>query len=90
MTVPVAYAWTAVRLPSAALEYLGRASLFIYWIHVEIVYGVLTMPLHKRLPFEMALLAFALFTVLMFLVAKGKDRLVAWPSIRSAAQTPAT
>jgi uncharacterized membrane protein len=90
MAVPVAYAWTAVRLPSAALEYLGRASLFIYWIHVEIVYGVLTMPLHKRLPFAVALLAFALFTVLMFLVAKGKDRLVAWPSVRSAAQTPAT
>ncbi|MGE0445098.1 MAG: hypothetical protein AB7P99_07700, partial [Vicinamibacterales bacterium] len=88
--VPMAYAWCRLPLPSAALEYLGRASLFIYWIHVEIVYGVLTLPLHRRLPFNETLLAFVLFTGLMFAVARMKDRLVAAPPPRSAAQTTAT
>lgn len=88
--VPVAYVWCRLPLPSAALEYLGRASLFIYWIHVEIVYGVLTLPLHQRLPFHETLLAFLLFTGLMFLVARAKDRLVAATPPRSAAQTTAT
>ena len=31
---------------------LGLASLFVYWIHVEMVYGVVSTPLHRRLTFE--------------------------------------
>lgn len=45
------------------MEQLGRTSLFIYWIHVELAYGVFSLPLHKRLSFEGALLATTLFTV---------------------------
>ena len=33
-----------------ALERFGRRSLFVYWIHVELVYGYATWPLHGRLP----------------------------------------
>ena len=33
---------------------LGRSSLFVYWIHVEMAYGVLSAPLHRRLPLEWA------------------------------------
>jgi uncharacterized membrane protein len=87
--VPLAYAWGAVRLPSSLLQQLGRASLFIYWVHVEMVYGVVSAPLHKQLPFGRALLAFAAFTVFLFLLARGKDRLVAAASPRAAAQTTA-
>ena len=32
-------------------QQFGRASLFVYWVHVELVYGVLTAPIHRRLPF---------------------------------------
>ena len=31
------------------LQQLGRTSLFIYWIHVELVYGLISLPLHHAL-----------------------------------------
>ena len=34
----------------APLARFGRRSLFVYWIHVELVYGYATWPLHRRLP----------------------------------------
>ena len=42
-----------------ALQQFGRASLFVYWIHVELVYGVLSAPIHRRLAFPVAVAAFA-------------------------------
>jgi uncharacterized membrane protein len=76
--VPLAYA-ASRGLPSASapLEYFGRASLFIYWIHVEMVYGVMSVALHKRLTFEQVLVAFVLFTAFLFGVVKARDYLVA-------------
>ncbi len=58
-----------------ALQQFGRASLFVYWIHVELVYGVLTAPIHRRLPFPVALTAFAVFAVAMFGLVRLKERL---------------
>jgi hypothetical protein len=58
------------------LQEFGRASLFVYWIHVEMAYGVLSLPLHRRLPFEWALLALVLFAALLFGLVRLKDRLV--------------
>ena len=55
----------------------GRASLFVYWVHVELVYGIASQPLHGRLPFASALLALAGFSLLMFLLAVMKNRAVA-------------
>lgn len=76
--VPVAYAASSLfRWASAPLEYFGRASLFVYWIHVEMVYGVLSAGIHRRLTLEQALAAFAAFSVFLFGVAKAKDALVA-------------
>ena len=83
--VPVAYAASRL-LPrvSGPLEYFGRASLFVYWIHVEMVYGVMSQSLHKRLTLEEALVAFAVFSMLLFGVAKVKDRTVArWNRARA-------
>jgi uncharacterized membrane protein len=72
--VPVAYAASrALPALSAPLEYFGRASLFIYWIHVEMVYGVMSMALHKRLTLAQAVLAFVVFSVFLFGVARVKD-----------------
>ena len=67
------------------LEQLGRTSLFIYWIHVEMIYGLAARPLHKSLSFGQALWAWALFCVFMLICSLLKDRVVAWWRARSAA-----
>jgi uncharacterized membrane protein len=63
-------AWAWSQRPTARrwspLQQFGRTSLFIYWIHVEMVYGVLTAPIHRRLPLGWSILAFAAFTVFLF------------------------
>jgi uncharacterized membrane protein len=72
--VPAAYVISrAVRSVSAPLEYFGRASLFVYWIHVEMVYGVLSTTIHRRLTLEQAVLAFAVFSVFLFGLVKLRD-----------------
>ena len=48
----------------APLVELGRSSLFVYWIHVEMAYGIVTAPLHRRLPLEQAYVGFLLFTLM--------------------------
>ena len=79
-TVPVAFAISRNhRALSQPLEYFGRASLFVYWIHVEMAYGVISAAIHKRLTFEQALAAFVIFSVFLFGVAKFKDWLVGRP-----------
>lgn len=57
------------------MEQLGRTSLFLYWIHVELAYGIFSRPLHKRLSFEGALLASAVFMVLLLGASVAKSRL---------------
>jgi uncharacterized membrane protein len=56
------------------LREFGVASLFVYWIHVEMVYGVVSAPLHRQLTFAQALAAFAAFSVFLFALVKLKDR----------------
>ncbi|MBI3264026.1 MAG: DUF1624 domain-containing protein [Acidobacteria bacterium] len=58
------------------LERFGRSSLFVYWVHVELAYGVATMPLHRRLPIEWAFFAFGVFAVGMYGLVVVKDRIV--------------
>jgi uncharacterized membrane protein len=73
------------------LQEFGRASLFVYWIHVEMAYGVLSLPLHRRLPFEAALVALVVFAVLLFVLVRVKDRLLRrgrLPESRSSDETP--
>jgi uncharacterized membrane protein len=55
------------------LQAFGQASLFVYWVHVELVYGVLSAPIHRRLPFPVAIGAFITFTVAMFGLVRLKD-----------------
>jgi uncharacterized membrane protein len=64
----------------------GQASLFVYWVHVEMVYGVASKPLHGSLPFPTAVAAFAVFSVAMFGLATLKNAGVArWTQWRAAA-----
>jgi uncharacterized membrane protein len=53
---------------------LGRASLFVYWVHVEMVYGVLSTPWHKALPLRWSLLAFLGLTAGMVSAARSWSR----------------
>jgi uncharacterized membrane protein len=80
MLVGAAYAWHMRRagpnvgsMLGSPLRELGCASLFVYWIHVEIVYGVLSAPLHRRLELEWAYAAFLLFSLLMFALVRLKN-----------------
>jgi uncharacterized membrane protein len=59
------------------LKQLGRTSLFIYWIHVEMVYGLMSLPLHKALSLPQACIAFVVFSAFMLLCSIAKDRIVA-------------
>jgi uncharacterized membrane protein len=72
VSVPTAFALTGVWRVKW-LEEFGKASLFVYWVHVELVYGVLSAPIHRRLPLGLALTAFAIFTVAMFGLVRLKD-----------------
>jgi uncharacterized membrane protein len=88
--IGMAYGW-GLRPGSASkwspLQQLGRTSLFIYWIHVEMVYGVLSRPLHKRLSWELSWVALALFCLFMLWCSIYKDRVVArWKAQKSGAQ----
>jgi len=55
------------------LESLGRHSLFIYWIHVEMVYGLISRPLHRGLTLAGAWGGLCLFSTLMVACAAFKD-----------------
>ena len=72
--VPIAYAWNALVPGRSPLRELGIASLFVYWIHVEMVYGVVSTPLHRQLTFPQAIVAFAVFSVFLFALVKLKER----------------
>jgi uncharacterized membrane protein len=57
------------------LERLGRSSLFIYWIHVELVYGYASWFWRGRLPLWGSVVAFALFAGLMYGAVLLRDRI---------------
>jgi uncharacterized membrane protein len=59
-----------------ALELMGRSSLFVYWIHVEMVYGVAAEPLKRSLPLWGALMATLLLCVLLYFLVLVKNRLM--------------
>lgn len=77
--VPMAYLWNAAVRARSPLREFGRASLFVYWIHVELAYGVISTPLHRRLPFEQAFLAFAILSLCLFGVVKIKNEVLKRP-----------
>jgi uncharacterized membrane protein len=77
--VAVAWLWSVRRWPRVTtaqpLQVLGLGSLFVYWVHVELVYGGATRPLRRQLTLEQAAAAWAVFTVGMYLLLLGWNRL---------------
>ena len=57
---------------------LGRTSLFVYWVHVELAYGVWSVPLHHALPLPIAVLGVVAMTVGMYFAAGWWNRRTAW------------
>jgi len=72
------------------LARLGRSSLFIYWIHVELVYGYASWGWRHRLPLWGTAIAFILFCVLMYRAIGWRDLLVdKWRNRSSGARRAA-
>jgi len=61
---------------ATAVERLGRASLFVYWIHVELVYGYASWAWRHRLPLWATAIAFVAFSSLMYGAVVLRDRIV--------------
>jgi fucose 4-O-acetylase-like acetyltransferase len=79
-TIPFAYGWERLVLRKAwsPMQQLGRTSLFIYWIHVELVYGLISLKIHKSMTHPQVWAAFGAFACVMLVCSVAKDRLVVW------------
>ena len=84
LLLPLAYfwdraPWRGIVTRWSILEELGRSSLFVYWIHVEMVYGFISWPLRRALSFEAAIVADVLFSLFLLGLVLLKNRLTALP-----------
>jgi uncharacterized membrane protein len=61
-------------VPGLVVTTLGRSSLFVYWIHVEMAYGGLARPVKRSLPLEVSLIATVALCALLYAIVKWKDR----------------
>ena len=90
MTAVIAMAYWWERFPVALswspMEHLGRSSLFIYWIHVEMVYGLISLSIHKTLTHAQAWAAYVAFVLFMLALSIQKDRFVTWWKMRGNRQ----
>ena len=70
--------------PGKFIATLGRSSLFVYWIHVEMAYGAVARPLRRALPLEISLMATVALCVLLYAIVKWKDRKMAGRELTGA------
>ena len=61
-------------VPGRVVTTLGRSSLFVYWIHVEMAYGGIAIPLKRALPLELSLLGTVALCALLYAITRWKDR----------------
>ena len=73
-TMLLPFAWAIERYAGVVITTLGRSSLFVYWVHVEMVYGISGRPLRRLLPVELSLLATVTLCALLYLLVRWKDR----------------
>jgi uncharacterized membrane protein len=63
----------------SVLGRFGRRSLFLYWIHVELVYGYATWAIHRRLPLWGSAVGYVAFCALMYGAVRLRDAVAeAW------------
>ena len=70
------------------LERLGRRSLFVYWIHVELVYGYATWPIRHRLALWETAIAWLAFSLMIYGFVVLRDRLGDRWHTKGSAPTP--
>ena len=68
--------FTSPDVPGRVITTLGRSSLFVYWIHVEMAYGSVALPLRRSMPLELSLLGAATLCALLYLIVRWKDRVM--------------
>jgi uncharacterized membrane protein len=66
------------------MRQLGRTSLLVYWIHVDLCYGLISKRLHHQLDMKEATIGFVLMTAAMLGVSVAKTRL--WDGWRRRAR----
>ncbi len=70
LLVALSAAWAArpwrAATRSSALETMGAGSLFVYWVHVELVYGLASRPLRHQLTLEGCAVAAVGLAVVMY------------------------
>ena len=71
------HAWQGGIARASPLEVFGRSSLFVYLIHVEMVYGFLSRPLHRGLSLAGSLIACAIFSGFLYALVLLKNRFLA-------------
>jgi uncharacterized membrane protein len=69
-----------------SLEHLGQRSLFVYWIHVELVYGYASLMWRGRLPLWGAITGCVVFSLLMYGAVILRDQVVENWRTRSTAR----
>ena len=84
LAVPFARAWHERRAPGwSPVREFGLASLFVYWVHVEMAYGRPARALHRDLSFwEAAVATLALMVLLYGLVRLKAVVSAGWPKAR--------
>jgi uncharacterized membrane protein len=75
VALPLAHAWN-LRPGRSLLREFGVASLFVYWIHVEMVYGVVSSPLHRQLTFPQAVAGCAVLSLCLLGLVKLRDQIM--------------
>jgi uncharacterized membrane protein len=75
VTAAIPIAWL-FNLSWGPLVTMGRSSLFVYWIHVEMAYGGIAIALKRRLPWEWSIAGATALCVLLYLLVRWKNRLM--------------
>jgi uncharacterized membrane protein len=75
-SVPVAFAWNQQRPDRRSpLREMGYASLFVYWIHVEMAYGRPANPIKGELSFLEATVGYLLLVCVLWALVRLKAHL---------------
>lgn len=84
--VGVTYSWEQLAGDGwSPVREFGRASLFVYWIHIEMVYGPLSRSLQHGLSLPQWLVAYAVFVLFLFALTNVKNEIVSrWRRRRAA------
>jgi uncharacterized membrane protein len=93
MTLALSLSWALVRrLPArrfSPLVVFGQTSLFVYWVHVELAYGVFSYPIRRALPLAWSFPAYLVLTAVMLAAAVAWQRRPRGPMIPAHMRAPA-